>query len=185
MKPHSYPIFIDFEASSLGDLSYPIEVAWNVPNGGVKSFLINPQFVPDWTDWSMEAERDAHKIPRDYLLVDGEDPCKVAAIMNEELQGEILYSDAPLFDNFWVNRLFKAADQQPQFKIESALTLVYERIAHKLSLDASQITLNDLEARYQMLRTQAWNRLKIPAHRASNDVKCLMEVYNLSGTQMV
>ena len=46
--------FIDFEASSLSDLSHPLEVAWVDLDGQGESWLISP--APDWTDWSSASE---------------------------------------------------------------------------------------------------------------------------------
>ena len=56
-----YPIFIDFEASGLGAGTYLIEVAWNLPNGDVREYLIRPE--PDWTYWELRAE-EVHGISR-------------------------------------------------------------------------------------------------------------------------
>lgn len=53
MNPETLPTFIDFEASSLRDTSFPIEVAWN--NGTeIESYIIRPAF--DWSDWDYNAE---------------------------------------------------------------------------------------------------------------------------------
>lgn len=41
-------VFLDFEASSLSDQSYPVEVAWVFQDGRTESHLINP--APEWVD---------------------------------------------------------------------------------------------------------------------------------------
>jgi hypothetical protein len=46
--------FLDFEASSLGKKSYPIEVAWVFEDGTSESHLIKP--APEWTDWDPAAQ---------------------------------------------------------------------------------------------------------------------------------
>jgi hypothetical protein len=47
-------VFLDFEASSLSDRSYPVEVAWVFQDGRSESHLIRP--ATEWTDWDDEAE---------------------------------------------------------------------------------------------------------------------------------
>jgi hypothetical protein len=49
------PIFLDIAASSLGSRSYPIEVAWNTPDGAVEAHLISPATMARGTDWSVQA----------------------------------------------------------------------------------------------------------------------------------
>jgi hypothetical protein len=52
-------LFLDVEASALGEDSYPTEVGWAFLNGGSGSMLIRP--APGWT---VEAwERFAEQIP--------------------------------------------------------------------------------------------------------------------------
>ena len=36
------PRFLDIEASSLSNTSYPIEIAWSDGQGNIESYLINP-----------------------------------------------------------------------------------------------------------------------------------------------
>lgn len=103
------PIFIDFEASSLEPDSYPIEVAWNAPDGSVESYLIRP--AAGWTDWSDYAELEIQHISGDMLSSEGRDAAWVAARMNEALAGRTVHSDAPEFDERWLRRLFEAGDR--------------------------------------------------------------------------
>ena len=56
--------FLDFEASSLGKASYPIEVAWVFEDRTSESHLIKP--APDWTDWNPAAQA-IHRIERRVL----------------------------------------------------------------------------------------------------------------------
>jgi hypothetical protein len=56
------PIFIDFEASSLGAGSFPIEVAWSRPDGSIGSYSIRP--LPEWIDWDDYTEQKIHHISR-------------------------------------------------------------------------------------------------------------------------
>ena len=64
------PSFIDFEASSLSDKSYPMEVAWSLSDGSIEARLISPEGISQWTDWSKDAQA-VHGIRREDLLVWG------------------------------------------------------------------------------------------------------------------
>ncbi len=64
------PVFIDFEASSLSEDSWPIEVGISWIEGGrvaTHSRLIRPR--PDWfeDDWDVESAK-VHRIPRSELI---------------------------------------------------------------------------------------------------------------------
>ena len=49
-----FPLFLDFEAFSLQDASYHIEVAWLLEDGTIEAHLIKPAW--DWSDWNYNAE---------------------------------------------------------------------------------------------------------------------------------
>ncbi|EPE95116.1 3'-5' exonuclease [Rhizobium grahamii] len=100
-------VFLDFEASSLGKDSFPIEVAWVFQDGRSRSFLIRP--APDWTDWSPDAEA-IHGISRDQLDRNGTAAEVVARHMMKELAGNDLYASAPSWDGKWLSVLLRAGD---------------------------------------------------------------------------
>ena len=99
-------VFLDFEASSLGPRSWPIEVGWVFEDGCRESHLIQP--LPEWTDWDPRAEA-VHGIPHALLLSAGEDPLAVAARMLAVLAGHRLFASAPSWDGQWLSRLLRAA----------------------------------------------------------------------------
>jgi hypothetical protein len=99
-------VFLDFEASSLGRHSYPIEVAWVFEDGGGESHLIRP--APGWTDWAVAAET-IHGIGRDTLVAEGRPVKEVASRMVELLTGHDLYASAPSWDGKWLSTLLRAA----------------------------------------------------------------------------
>jgi hypothetical protein len=94
--------FLDFEASSLNDGSFPIEIAWVDASGQGESYLIKPQ--PYWTDWSM-ASQGIHHISRSQLDEKGTPARKVAKRASEVLQTAIICSDNPAFDEHWLSLL--------------------------------------------------------------------------------
>jgi len=99
-------VFLDFEASSLSDQSYPIEVAWVFQDGRSESHLIAP--APTWEDWDAEAEA-IHGITRAALIADGEPHDVVANRMVEALSIHDLFASAPSWDGKWLSALLRAA----------------------------------------------------------------------------
>jgi hypothetical protein len=98
---------VDCEASSLRQVSYPIEVGWCLAKTGeVESYLIAP--LNDWDDWDAEAE-SVHGISRQLLLREGRPAAAVSTRMFEALQGLDVYADGS-WDQRWVWRLFQAVD---------------------------------------------------------------------------
>ena len=93
-------VFLDFEASSLGKHSYPIEVAWVFADGPCEAHLIRP--APDWTEWDSASEA-VHGIARGLLLTDGEPHDGVARRMVERLAGHDLLASAPSWDGKWLS----------------------------------------------------------------------------------
>jgi len=99
-------VFLDFEASSLGKHSYPIEVAWVFEDGRSEAYLIRP--APTWTDWD-EAAAAIHRIGRATLETDGTSHDVVAERMIEALKGHDLLASAPSWDGKWLSTLLRAA----------------------------------------------------------------------------
>lgn len=99
-------VFLDFEASSLGKRSYPIEVGWVFEDGRSEAHLIRP--AEDWTDWD-EAAEAIHHIARSQLLVEGAPHDVVARRMIEELSGHDLLASAPSWDGKWLSTLLRAS----------------------------------------------------------------------------
>lgn len=99
-------VFLDFEASSLDDDSYPIEVGWAFEDGRSESHLIRP--ATDWTDWAADAEA-IHGIAREELFRGGAPHDVVARRMVEALSGHELFASAPSWDGKWLSVLLRAA----------------------------------------------------------------------------
>lgn len=99
-------VFLDFEASSLGKNSYPVEVGWVFEDGRSESHLIRP--AQQWTEWDDAAEA-IHGIRREELDRDGTPHDAVAARMVAELTGHDLLASAPSWDGKWLSALLRAA----------------------------------------------------------------------------
>jgi hypothetical protein len=98
-------VFLDFEASSLGKHSYPIEIAWVFEDGRSRSLLIAP--APNWTDWSAAAE-GIHGISRTALANEGVPVTLVVQEMMATLANHDLYASSPSWDGKWLSVLLRA-----------------------------------------------------------------------------
>lgn len=117
-------ICLDFEASGLGLRSYPIEVAWrDAATGAEDSFLISPDQVPGWEEWSESAEA-IHHISQDVLLAEGLGVQQACRRLNRALEGRTVYCDALEFDLFWLRRLYDAAGMRPMFRLQGLESLL-------------------------------------------------------------
>jgi hypothetical protein len=121
-------VFLDFEASSLGKTSYPIEVAWAFEDGRSESYLIRP--APQWIDWDEEAEA-IHGIAHATLMSDGVPHDAVAERMIDVLTGHALHASAPSWDGKWLSTLLRAAGL-PRHSLRLKHT---EEARHRLAAD--------------------------------------------------
>jgi hypothetical protein len=164
------PVFLDFEASSLQDRSYPIEVAWNNTDGSIESYLIDPSSTSEWTDWSAKAEA-LHGISRARLRNEGRKPLWVCRRMNEALAGKTVYCADPDFDGMWLATLFAAGrNEVPRFALKGTDELLRHILAK---------TTGDVPQAIASVK-QAWRRSVPPCHRAVGDVQCLLALYRIA-----
>jgi hypothetical protein len=98
-------VFLDFEASSLSDDSYPVEVGWVGEDGSTECHLIRP--AAGWTEWSPQAEA-THKITRERLFTEGEPAEAVARRALEQLSPHDVFVTAPSWDGKWMSVLLRA-----------------------------------------------------------------------------
>lgn len=167
-------IFLDFEASSLGDDSYPIEVGWACEDGAGEAHLIRP--APQWTDWDPSAEA-THGLARATLEADGEPHDAVARRALEALTPHQVFVTAPSWDGKWMSVLLRAAGLP-----RHALRLKDSDEAHRAAvaeilqgrLPEEEIQTLALEMLGQARREQA----AVPArHRALADAQAELEVW--------
>ena len=140
----SWPVaVIDFEASSLEQDSYPIEVGlalWFLPEEPVRgwSTLIRPAW--DWTrngHWS-PASAKIHGIRGRDLLAQGQEPALVATALNEAIgRGATAWCDGGPYDAHWMRALFKAGGVKPVFTLGDwhQLAATLGRAARERALD--------------------------------------------------
>jgi len=102
----SMRVFLDFEASSLADDGYPIEVGWAGEDGSCEAHLIRP--APGWTDWDPAAQA-VHGLTRQQLLSEGEPHELVARRTLAALGPHEVFASAPSWDGKWLSVLLRAA----------------------------------------------------------------------------
>lgn len=153
------PCIGDIEASGLSPESYPIEIAWSLPDGTIHSNLI--QTHETWGDyWDPDAEA-MHHITREMLREQGLPAIEVAQKMNTDLAGETIYFDGGNFDEHWLARLYRAAGMKPLFKTGTFVKL---------------LALTDAVGVNHWVVAEALARVDIgalPRHRAAHDVTFL------------
>ena len=124
-----WPLFaIDFEASSLDNETYPIEVGvarWLSPKGPVEgwSTLIRPQAV--WQkrgSWSAASQR-VHGIGQEELA-NGLGATAVVDLPNSIIGVSTAYCDGGEFDRHWSDVLGTASSSEPTYSLGDIANLV-------------------------------------------------------------
>jgi hypothetical protein len=168
--------FLDFEASSLSDKSYPIEVAWSASGGSIESYLISPAGIEKWTDWDPASEK-VHGISRSDLVAHGLDPRVVCDRMSDQLSGKTMYTDAPRLDGAWLASLFSASGREkPGFELRHIDDLIVQMICPDLA--GRTQGLIKIEILKQEARRQNPRR-----HRAAWDVEYLIKLWEMARFQ--
>lgn len=90
------PCIGDIEASGLSLVSYPIEIAWSLSDGSIRSRLIRTH--ENWGDYWDPAAEALHQISPEMLRAEGFLVADVALEMNRDLSGETVYFDGSDYD---------------------------------------------------------------------------------------
>ncbi|WP_018294573.1 hypothetical protein [Mariprofundus ferrooxydans] len=167
----SLPWILDIEASGIHEDSYPIQVAWS--NGLARhSCFVKPE--PSWLQWDAIAE-ELHGIQRSFLLENGLAVQQVARIMNEQLYGRTLYSDAIQFDLAWCKRLFDAAGIDMGFEMADFWLLLVPYVPMHVR------NQRDLAEWIESINDAVKSRLNgRREHQAADDVQSLLEMLRIS-----
>jgi hypothetical protein len=158
---------IDFEASSLGRRSFPIEVAIaGAGTGAAQSWLIQP--TPLWLatgTWSEDSEA-LHGLSLARIAAEGKPAATVARALAEALFGKTTLSDNAGHDQAWLEMLFTAGGRATPFKLED-----FGRFATGLITAAGQ------RPDIAMMRAEAEAHGLFPErHRAEPDARRNAEV---------
>lgn len=172
---------LDFEASSLSDKSWPIEVgiSW-ISEGKVQTWssLIQPDPTWDLSDWSSQSEA-VHNIPFRCLKA-APKADRVAMDLIEKASGRTLISDARTFEQYWLEQLLGVDAEAPPHLIEDyhavsfalfdgfALDVLYEKlertkVPHRAGPDSARLASGWLRAReFQRRATGADTSKRLP-----------------------
>lgn len=170
--------FVDFEASSLEEHSYPIEVAWAFEDGTSYSTLIRPAM--DWSDWSMDAE-SIHRISRELLWANGAPVEVVAHLMLKQLEGHSLFASAPSWDGKWLSVLLRAAGlPRHALRLARSNDALVALAAEILGPTWSSTSINAFVA-----DAISGLQLGLPAHRALPDAQAELSKWRNVGRRAV
>lgn len=176
MSTQADVVFLDFEASSLGKESYPIEVGWIFASGQEESHLIRP--APAWTDWSAESEA-THHLTRAQLDAQGTPHDVVARRMLDVLSGHALFATAPSWDGQWLSKLLRGAGL-PRHALRLQDTDVAHVEAITRILREAGVPDNTLAGHAERILAEARRKDEAkgdPDHRALADAKRELRVW--------
>ncbi|WP_173995722.1 hypothetical protein [Agrobacterium tumefaciens] len=96
--------FVDVEASSLQDGSYPLSFGWCGLDLKTSHVIVKPE--PDWTADMLDPQSFAiHGISHEHAMAEGVDARQVADMLNADLAGKAVISDSIQWDGYWTTRL--------------------------------------------------------------------------------
>lgn len=175
---NEFPLFMDFEASGLGADGYPIQVAWSGSHGAVdECWFIAPPAAGGWAldeGWDPAAER-VHGISAAAVREHGKPADWIAARMNVQLAGQVVYVDGGACDLVWCRQLFAAAGVVQEFTIGDYWDLLLRTVPPSRTRQPGW---------YHALQDAAWRRVRTRhdgrRHHADSDVRYLIELYRLA-----
>ena len=126
----NYPQFIDIDGSSQEYDQYPTEIAWSLPDGTIKSVLIQPD--DDWDPWdACDADLDVQ-----HFMDHGETPGDIIKELNEDVSGQTIFVDGLDEDQLLIDKLFMPCDPaEPDFEI-ATLKALFEGLDTETLLDS-------------------------------------------------
>jgi hypothetical protein len=147
MSEKTRPKFFHVEASSLKSDSYPIEVYWSLNEGGGTGYLVNHEGIEKWKNWDRSFLRE-HDFSINDVRNSGTAPSEVCQQMNQQLEGETVYSDNPANTERLLEELFSVVGgQKPQFTLRSLDELLLKELKAKgLDYRESEAVLSGLKA---------------------------------------
>ena len=114
---------LDVEASALGPGSFPIEVGVALVRGPSEPLAVGAKLIRptiEWLEagvWSKSSEA-VHGIPLELIQREGEAVEEVCDWLNGLLgRNTIVATDAPRYDQDWLDTLFAAAGREQKFRI--------------------------------------------------------------------
>ena len=173
-----WPLFvIDFEASGLGEFTYPIEIgitSWKAKNAHIETWssLIRPPTT--WREhriWNPEAEA-IHGIRREQLDV-GITPLEAMTKANATIGTHVAFCDGGEHDLRWLLHLAQAAGIRPSFQLSDwgaiGRTLTPEQYLRMIQWLEGEPVVHRAGADSERLMRAVANGLAGPAPNARSD----------------
>lgn len=164
-------VFLDIEASGLGEGSFPVEVGWAYLTGGSGSLLIRPE--ADWpADVWDELAEDLHGLSYEQLLREGVPARDVAEALNRRLTRTppfLVLSDAADVDSAWLDRLFEATPEARGFDLDEEAAARQKLLVGSLTMPVRSIAAPDQQ------QGTPWHRAQADAERLANRWRKLLK----------
>lgn len=106
-----FPVFIDIEASTAEETSYPIAISWSLPDGQLKSVLVIPE--DEWEPW----DNADPGIDVQHLFDHGMTGADIIRELNEDLDGLTVFVDGLDEDERLLEMLFDSFQQSIGFEL--------------------------------------------------------------------
>jgi len=173
---HSKILFLDVEASSLSNQSYPIEIAWGSTEFGIEEYLIKR--YPDWDDWNWRSE-GIHMISKQDLHRFGKDGRIVADRLFDLKKQGYSFAATSHYDSFWMNRLMsRFYTSMEVVGCRDFNTIIYDLFP--TTHPVSDSIMFNMQSEFERIYAEA--KAKCPVtHRAAADVKHMIEMYTIAG----
>jgi len=149
----SLPTFIALEGAAEDENSYPVTLAWSLPDGRIKQALIQPS-----EDWE-EEEASLLRGRELDLEVQGYAADEVVRELQYDQQDDVFYVDCLHPQEAWLVKLFDAAEKEVSVQL----------------LEASEL-YEDAEV-WQQTRREALEFLGLEPGRAEDQVRALLEAH--------
>ncbi|UZE94863.1 hypothetical protein [Alkalimarinus alittae] len=143
------PQFLDIESSSYDEGSFPICIAWSLPDGQIKNVLVMPDEDWDPQDSPLPDETLQHLYDHGVSGID------IIREMNEDLDGKPVYIDGIDYDTELLDKLFDTFDEEPTFELTPITSLIthknFEEIMDNKNLIIQDNNLNTKHAEQNVL----------------------------------
>ncbi|WP_404417718.1 hypothetical protein [Marinospirillum sp.] len=149
----SLPTFIALEAAADDEQSFPVTIAWSLPDGRIKQALIQPD-----ESWE-EDEASLLRVSELDLDLQGYAADEVIRELQYDQQDDAYYVDSLHPQEAWLVKLFDAAEKEVSFQL----------------LEAAEL-YDDLDA-WEQTRRETLEFLGLDPGRAEDQVRALLEAH--------
>ncbi|ODC03864.1 hypothetical protein BFW38_10225 [Terasakiispira papahanaumokuakeensis] len=114
----SIPMFIAVDAAEMDESSYPVAIAWSMPDGRIKSVLIMPE-----DHWQDDVAVLASREDMDLELHGVQADEVIRELLYDQLD-DVFYTDQLFPQEQWLLKLFDAARREVTFELAEAQQLM-------------------------------------------------------------